>query len=64
MSTAVLLDDDDDDDDFSIPCVCNCLIFQHRGTFMKDVMYDFPVVHVAPSPSVLYRTVIRKLDIT
>jgi hypothetical protein len=62
MSTAVLLDDDYDD--FSIPCVCNCLIFQHRGTFLRDIMSAVPVVPVAPSPCVLHRIVTTKLDIT
>jgi hypothetical protein len=44
MSIAILLDDDDDDDDdddFSIPCVSNCVIFKHLGTFAKDVILPF-----------------------
>jgi len=74
MSTAILLDDDvvvvvdddddDDDYDFSIPCVSNCVIFKHRGTFLRDVISAFPVAHVASTPCVLHRTVIRKLEIT
>ena len=57
-------DDDDDDDDFSVPCVSNCVIFKHRGTFLRDIISSFPLVHVAPSPCVQHRTVIRKLEIT
>jgi len=68
MSTAILLDDgddddDDDDDDFYIPCVSNCVIFKHQGTSLRDVISAFPVAHVAPSPCVLHRTVIRKLEL-
>jgi hypothetical protein len=60
MSIAILLGDND----FSIPCVSNCLIFKHRGTFLRNVISAFPVVHAAPSPCVLHRTVFRKLEIT